>query len=256
MLTAGEEMVLTFVGLENTRGLVAWACESCELTTQSDDYEVRQNGDNMLVLSFNTTTTVRLHTVSSVNEAIDLMVVSEIFDGHVSLRPAPGEEANHTPVQPCTANHACMVPDRGSLAATTSSPLDASFLLHGWLATTSSEFLVFNASQGDTIEWQWLASSADVEVEFYHQTSTEEVLMDGVFSSGGTVTFSTETSVPAAWWTAPTSGRFVARISSSVAETGWAANAFFHEANTVQSLVGVDLGATTMLTGHDALRTL
>lgn len=254
MLTAGEEMVLTFVGLENTRGLVAWACESCELTTQSDDYEVRQNGDNMLVLSFNTTTTVRLHTVSSVNEAIDLMVVSEIFDGHVSLRPAPGEEANHTPVQPCTANHACMVPDRGSLAATTSSPLDASFLLHGWLATTSSEFLVFNASQGDTIEWQWLASSADVEVEFYHQTSTEEVLMDGVFSSGGTVTFSTETSVPAAWWTAPTSGRFVARISSSVAETGWAANAFFHEANTVQSLVGVDLGATTMLTGHDALR--
>jgi hypothetical protein len=224
-LTANQEQNLTLSVAANTSSIVSWDCVSCQVgvETSSPNMTTNMHGSSMLSLVANQTIDVELSITSSVDETVHLLTVHDIRMGELTMRPAPGSPTSQTSVAVCEQVLDCIDPSSGRLSSAVPYSEDTSFLHHGSIESSHDQYLVFNASQGDTLEWQWLMSTSSVTVQMYHQTSTEEQLLEGTSSTPASYTSLGNEGENTAYWVAPTDGRFIARLSTDAAHSTWAA---------------------------------
>lgn len=254
-LTADQNQAFALGVEANTTSIVSWDCVSCqiEVETSSSNITTSLHGSTMLSVVANETTDIQLNISSTVDETVRLLTIHAIGLGELTNRPAPGASTTQTTVATCEQVLDCIDPSSGRLSSSISYNTDASFIHHGLVESTHDQFLVFNASQGDTLEWQWLASTASVAVQMYHQTSTEEQLLEGTSTSVASYTSLGNEGENTAYWAAPTDGRFIARLSTDAAHSTWAAYVLLHQHQSVVSLMDEALVSSAELLGHHSL---
>ena len=254
-LTANQHQAFTLEVAADTSSIVMWECVSCqvEVETSSPNMTASVHGSTMLSLMANETIDIQLNISSTVDETVRLLTVHAIRLGELTNRPAPGASTTQTTVATCEQVVDCIDSSSGRLSSSIPYSEDASFIHHGLIESTHDQFLVFNASQGDTLEWQWLASTASVAVQMYHQTSTEEQLLEGTSTSVASYTSLGNEGSNTAYWAAPNDGRFIARLSTDAAHSTWAAYVLIHQHQGVMDLMNEASVNGAELVGHDSL---
>jgi hypothetical protein len=237
----------------SSHALVAWSCTTCQLEVSGTNLETTPHPGQTLRLEASASTTATLQFSSDTFETASVMVVRDLTVNHLTLRPAPGEATSGYDLSYCSPITDCISTDAGTLAARIQPHDDQRYLVTGLLESTTDEYIVFEVAQGDTVEWQWLAATHEINVEFYHQTTSEEVLLTQQhhLEEG----FSELTGEPpkSAWWTAEEDGRFIARLSSNSSGVAWAAHVMAYAQTLQQSLVGANLSQGVDLLGHGSL---
>ena len=237
----------------NTSALLSWTCSSCSATVDDAEAHITtsEHGAFMVSVHIQQEESVVVSFTSSIAETLTLMVLKNIDDEHQhALRPSPETDAISAPLTVCALPTDCVNASLGHLASTDTSADDAAVVHTGDVEVAEDEYMVFNASKGDTLEWQWLASTHTTNLQVYHQTDQAEVLLSGGFSSGDAFSRLHQETPTSEYWTAPDDGRFVARISTDDARALWAAHVFLHPYRPVESLVGFDLTQPASLVGH------
>ena len=164
------------------------------------------------------------------------------------VRPAPGQaSASHTAGR-CETAQLCMDVDQRGLLGTPPEGQEEHYLTSG-LLSGADEFVVFDVRAGDTVEWQWLATSAGVVVEAYAQTNATESILPGN-SSLTSAYLQPENGGNSTWWTAADDGRLGFRLSTSETEAAWMAFVFVHQAQAITDLTDIDLSQPNTVQGH------
>lgn len=252
-LDPAEALLVQIETSGNSSLLLSWACSSCTVSVDEPQTPITTttHGPSMLSVHSEETAIIDVSISTSTDETMTLMVFKNINDDHQhSLRPSPGTPVVSAHLGVCEQANECIDSATGSLSSTTNISNETLFLHSGDVQVSEPEYMVFNASQGDTLEWQWLASTHAVNLQMYHQTSGEERLLEGQFSSSEAFSQVNQQSVMSSYWTAPKDGRFVARISTDDAQALWGAHAFLHPHRPVESLVGLNLNEGVNIVGH------
>ena len=233
----------------NTANLLAWNCTACSVSTDDAKLQTSSSVGQTMVIITNQTTTIALEVTGQNAETVDMMLLEHLNDGHPTTRPAPGEDDTVTSIQPCMLEAGCTSVTLERSTANVALNAEAAFLIHGLFESDKAEYLTFNVSEGETMEWQWLATSDEVQVELYHQTGTDERLLPGKFVTP--TAFNTlNQATRSMWWTVPEDGRVVAKVSSPMTDTVWAAYAMTHQPIGQTSLIGEDLQQGINLLGY------
>jgi len=237
----------------STSVLLAWSCEACTVVVDDDPAHITttDHGSSMLSVQAEEAETLDITLASTSSESVTLMVLKDMNnDDQHALRPSPGTNVEPIQLEICAGPTDCIDSSSGVLASQTSNAADAVSLQTGSVEVSEDKHLVFNASQGDTLEWQWLATTHAVHLQVYHQTPEAEVLLNESHTSSDAFSRVAQSSAEAGYWTAPEDGRFVARISTDDAHALWGALAFLHPHRPVESLVGLDLSEGVNVLGH------
>lgn len=247
-LTAGETRDVTFTVASEKAAILSWACSSCQLEVgdHDDNLAVEVHGATMLSVKANQTDTLSLTLSTEVSQAVELILLDEINTTMDTQRPAPSATTDHTTPVVCTSANACLTATDHHLftvpnlnEAATSGVVEANAYHH----------VAFNTSSGDTLEWQWLATTEAVSVEMFHQTATSETLTDTELTAEASTVWSNSTPL-GAHWAAPADGRFIARISTQAPVAFWAAHVVLHHHEPVLSLMESNLTVGTEIIGH------
>ena len=247
-LTAGETRDMTFTVASEKAAILSWACSSCQLEVgdHDDNLAVEVHGATMLSVKANQTDTLSLTLSTEVSDAVELILLDEINTTMDTQRPAPSATTDHTTPVVCTSANACLTATDHHLftvpnlnEAATSGVVEANAYHH----------VAFNTSSGDTLEWQWLATTEAVSVEMFHQTATSETLTDTELTAEASTVWSNSTPL-GAHWAAPADGRFIARISTQAPVAFWAAHVVLHHHEPVLSLMESNLTVGTEIIGH------
>ena len=237
----------------NTSVLLSWSCASC--TVSADDGEAHitatEHSDSMLSIHTEEAGAVGVSVSSTATETVTLMVLTNISDeDHLAVRPAPENDVRISQPAVCSQAVDCIDPTLGHLSASMDSTDNTMLPFTGEVRVTEDQYVVFNASVGDSLEWQWTATTRTVNLQIYHQTTEEEVLLTGVSTAADGFSQVNQPTPTSSYWTAPSDGRFVARISTDDAHALWGAHAFLHLHQPVESMVGLDLSEPFTLVGH------
>lgn len=247
-LTAGETRDVTFTVASEKAAILSWACSSCQLEVgdHDDNLAVEVHGATMLSVKANQTDTLSLTLSTEVSDAVELILLDEINTTMDTQRPAPSATTDHTTPVVCTSANACLTATDHHLftvpnlnEAATSGVVEANAYHH----------VAFNTSSGDTLEWQWLATTEAVSVEMFHQTATSETLTDTELTAEASTVWSNSAPL-GAHWAAPADGRFIARISTQAPVAFWAAHVVLHHHEPVLSLMESNLTVGTEIIGH------
>ena len=247
-LTAGETRDVTFTVASEKAAILSWACSSCQLEVgdHDDNLAVEVHGATMLSVKANQTDTLSLTLSTEVSQAVELILLDEINTTMDTQRPAPSATTDHTTPVVCTSANACLTATDHHLftvpnlnEAATSGVVEANAYHH----------VAFNTSSGDTLEWQWLATTEAVSVEMFHQTATSETLTDTDLTAEASTVWSNSAPL-GAHWAAPADGRFIARISTQAPVAFWAAHVVLHHHEPVLSLMESNLTVGTEIIGH------
>ena len=247
-LLAGETVVAS-VDLEAGDGvLVGVECESCTVTLTHNGES--SESSHVLSLVSESGGHAEVHINATVSETVRYVVVVGSDGYHPTLRPAPSATATPHAAGRCDANRSCMDPERGMLNGVVSQEDAPAFLAMGAL-NGQDEFHIVEASQGDTLEWQWLMTTGPVDVEVYFQDGTAERLDEQRMSLAAAHVLPADTPPVSGYWTADADGRWVVRIASPDAEIGWAAHVFRHTAQDPIDLTDRNLTVGSTVMGHD-----
>ena len=254
-LTANQNQAFTLGVEASTTSIVTWDCVSCQIQVETSSSNITESvhGSTMLSVVANETTDIQLNISSTVDETVRLLTIHGIRLGELTTRPAPGASTTQTTVTACEQVMDCIDASSGRLSSSVPYGQDASFIHHGLVESTHDQFLVFNASQGDTLEWQWLMSTSSLTVQMYHQTTTEEQLLEEISTSVASYTSLGNEGSNTAYWAAPTDGRFIARLSTDAAHSTWAAYVLLHQHQGVMSLMDETTVNGAELLGHNNL---
>ena len=253
-LQAGETRLIN-VSVDGDRSAVlAWDCEACEVILEDapDGVQVDVHGNRMMSLLTEENVHLQLTVRSDVSETITLMRRSNIKDVQVSNRPSPEAPANLTVVGVCAVVGECLSPSTGHLGTVVNTS-DSSYVQTGVSLSSNDHHLVIEVMKGDTLEWQWLASTHTVSVEFYHQTAATETVLNGVHNSAEAHAEFGGFSLESAYWVAPDDGRFIARLSTAAVRAVWAANVVLHPGQNDSPPVGFDTVQGAQIVGHNAI---
>ncbi len=254
-LTADQHQNMNLEMEANTSVIVAWECNSCHVgvDTLTSNMTVRTHGSNVLSVAANETMQIQFNISSTIDESVRLMTIHSIKLGVLTTRPAPGASVDLTTVAHCERVTDCIHPSSERLSTVVPNNAEAPFIQHGIVESTHDQFLAINASQGDTLEWQWVASTSSLSVQMYHQTLTEEQLLNGTTESFASYSYLGNEGSNTAYWLAPSDGRFVARISTDAADSSWAAHVLLHNRQPVHSLMDATLADGVELYGHNSV---
>lgn len=253
-LQAGETRLIN-VSVDGDRSAVlAWDCEACEVILEDapDGVQVDVHGNRMMSLLTEENVHLQLTVRSDVSETMTLMRRSNIQDVQVSNRPSPEAPANLTVVGVCAVVGECLSPSTGHLGTVVNTS-DSSYVQTGVSLSSNDHHLVIEVMKGDTLEWQWLASTHTVSVEFYHQTAATETVLNGVHNSAEAHAEFGGFSLESAYWVAPDDGRFIARLSTAAVRAVWAANVVLHPGQNDSPPVGFDTVQGAQIVGHNAI---
>ena len=247
-LQAGETVVET-LDLEAGEGvLVGVECEGCIIALTHDGESTESS--HVLNLISESGGHAEVHINATVSETVRYFIVVGPVENHPTLRPAPSAMAAPHTAGLCDTDRSCMDPERGSLNGVVPQEDAPDFLAMGAL-DGQDEFHVVDASQGDTLEWQWLMTTGPVDIEVYFQDSTSERLNEQRLSLAAAHVLPADEPPVSGYWTADADGRWVVRLTSPDAEVGWAAHVFRHAAQDPVDLTGRNLTMGSTVTGHD-----
>ena len=254
-LTAGQNQELTLNMDVNTSAVLTWDCLACQLDvdTTSSTTATTVHGSSMLRVQTYESVHLSLNITSTVDESVRVMTVQGIKSGELTTRPAPGSLTMESSAILCEHPANCLTPSSGRLSSTVSYNNESSILQHGTVESSEDRFLVFNTSQGDTLEWQWVTSTSSLSVQMYHQNATDEQLLNGTSTTIDSYSAMGNEGSNTAYWVAPNDGRFVARLSTQSADSVWAAYVLLHQQKSVSSLFDEDLNNGSELLGHNGL---
>jgi len=254
-LEANQTKVYTTPLIAESPTLLAWECNQCTLQVDegSNELSVISHGPTMVEIESSTGGQAILNISSTFDQTMALMTVKGINTEQQPNRPAPGSVVSTTLVNTCDTMSACVLADSGTLATQPPATNQTAFLHTGVSTSTSDHHLTMDVSEGDTLEWQWLASSRTTHVQFYFQNETDELVLSGVHSSAERHAVLNSSDAEAHYWTAPENGRFVAVTSTEAARSVWAANIIQHPKSTVHSLVGLNLTEGAEILGHNSV---
>ena len=188
--------------------MLLWSCASCDLTVNDDAEGVTAESQSprMLTVEAEQSTLVEATLSSTSSETITLMLYLNDEEHHHQVRPSPETTASVAHLGLCATPIDCIDTSTGMLASHIDVGDDDAFLHVGDVHASSDEYIVFNTSAGDTLEWQWLATTEATTVEMYHQTSTEESLLDGASTSTPAYAQLAGDAPLSQYWTAPEDG--------------------------------------------------
>ncbi len=250
-----DETRLINVSLDSDRSAIfAWQCQACEVSLDDapDGVLLELHGNRMMSLQSEENVDLHLTVRSDVSETLMLMHLSNVQELQISNRPSPDAPTNLTNVGVCTLVSECLNASQGTLA-TVVNPSNSTYLQTGVSVSSTDHHLVIEAAKGDTLEWQWLASTHTVAVEFYHQTTQGETTLNGVHTSSEAHADFGDLSLQPGYWVAPADGRFIARLSTEAVRAVWAAHVVVHSSQEVSSLVGIDMVQGAQVVGHDQI---
>ena len=236
----------------NSTFLGSVECVTCVMTlskaTTSHNFTESLNLNVMDGGEWNLTLTVEQR------ELVRFSIGTFLSDEHPSVRPAPQQTAPTHTAGVCSTTLTCIGDDHETLLGKPPSGQEEAFLASGYLEG-SDEFHVVEVEAGDTVEWQWLATSAGISVEAYAQTSTTESILPGSASlTSAYLQPSQNGSV--AWWTSPEEGRMVFRLSTNDTQTAWMALVLLHRAQPVIDLSNQHLDEALSVRGHGSTTVL
>ena len=237
----------------NTSVLLSWSCGACTVFVDDTPTHITttDHGASMLSVHVEEAEILDISLSSTLAESMTLMMLRNINNDELhALRPSPETAVVSAQLRTCLKPTDCIDLTTEGLTSQSSDTVGEIALHTGEVHVSEDQHLVFNASQGDTLEWQWLATTHAVQLQIYHQTSTEEVLLNAPHASNSMFSQIGQTTATAAYWTAPDDGRFVARISTDDAHAIWGALAFMHPHRPVDSLVGLNLTEGVQVLGH------
>ena len=248
-LAAGETYAASIVVEPNTSTMVSVDCDACEVTLEHENASTSDN--HRVVLFTEDTNEVTLILSSTVDETVHFSLAKNISDTNPTLRPSPATTGTPQRVGNCGNASMCMDTARGTLTGVES--YDLANLYHsGILDSEHDEYIIINVSSGDTLEWKWLESTGDLNLQMYFQDDTTETLLDNVHHLDDAFSELSAQTPASSWWTAADDGRFVARLGTSVAPTYWSAHLFLFEAQPTTPLIGHDLLNGREVLGHNS----
>ena len=253
-LQADEPQVINVSVDGNRSAILAWRCEACEVILEDapDGVQVDVHGNRMMSLQTEENAHLQLTVRSDVSETMTLMHRSNVIDVQVSNRPSPNAPANLTVVGVCAVVSECITPSSGHLGTVVNTS-DSSYVKTGVAVSSNDHHLVIEVMRGDTLEWQWLASTHTVSVEFYHQTTVVETVLSGAHTSAEAHAEFGDVSLQPGYWVAPDDGRFIARLSTEAVRAVWAANLVLHPSQESSPLVGFDTVQGAQIVGHNSI---
>lgn len=256
-LVANQATTLQVAVQSNTSMLVAWHCQSCQVVVEEQGSEVTatEHGTAMWSIANNNADTVSLTLSSTEDETIALSLAKNIQHAMSNVRPSPSANAEGKEVLHCSQASDCMKAAHESPVAMLNASQSMVAIHNGVVESSTDEYLVINASKGDTLEWQWLMANHATDVRMYHQTPSEETFLNGSYTSEEAFSelqhgHTPGTQQDAGFWTAPEDGRFVARVATDAARSLWSAHLVLHHHQPVNSLIGVDLANGSVIMGH------
>tara|TARA_Y200000002_G_scaffold80460_2_gene63416 strand:- start:522 stop:2735 length:2214 start_codon:yes stop_codon:yes gene_type:complete len=253
-LQADEPQVINVSVDGNRSAILAWRCEACEVILEDapDGVQVDVHGNRMMSLETEENAHLQLTVRSDVSETMTLMHRSNVQDVQVSNRPSPDAPANLTVVGVCAVVSECIAPSSGHLGTVVNTS-DSSYVQTGVAVSSNDHHIVIEVMRGDTLEWQWLASTHTVSVEFYHQTTVVETVLNGAHTSAEAHAEFGDVSLQPGYWVAPDDGRFIARLSTEAVRAVWAANLVLHPSQESSPLVGFDTVQGAQIVGHNSI---
>ena len=256
-LVADQAMTMQVAVQNNTSMLVSWNCQSCQVMVDEQGGEVTatEHGTSMLSIANSNSNTVTLTLSSTEDETVALTLAKNIEHAMSNVRPSPSENAPGEEVLHCLQASNCMNAAQASSVAMLNASQSMVAIHNGVVESSADEYVVINASKGDTLEWQWLMSNHATDVRMYHQTPSEETFLNGSYTSEEAFSelhhgHSAGAQQDAGFWTAPEDGRFVARIATDAARSLWSAHLLLHHHQPVNSLMDVDLANGSVVMGH------
>ena len=233
----------------NSASLVAWSCTSCTVTGSGEGTNFTQHGESLLTMDTDEATTIVLTLESSSTEEVAVWVVKDVDKTWPTVRPSPQESVPLTALARCEPIGVCLDGPSGSL--TTNIPAeDNAFMTTGRVSTGQPAFITMEVNDGDTVEWQWLASTANTTLTMYLQNESHEWMHLPTSPTHGVRSPMTSTSPTTSWWVANQTGRFIARVSTDAPASTWVVNVVLHPATPVRSLIGTPLSEGASLIGH------
>lgn len=248
-LIAGDTYVATISVQPNTSTMVTVNCQACEVMLEHSD-DSASDGQRVVLFAANANE-LTFELSSTVDETVHFSLTTNISDTNPTIRPSPSSTAVSHEVGRCLNASMCMDTDRGTLAGIDDGNL-ANLHHSGTLDTEHDEYVIVNASKGDTLEWQWLESSHDLNLQMYFQDSETEHLMENVHHLTAAFTELSGDPPPSSWWTASDDGRFIARLSTGITPSYWSAHLFLFEAQPTTPLIGQDLRYGSEVLGHNS----
>ena len=250
-LNPGEARNVQFTVGSETAAILSWTCSSCQLEAgeHDDNLSIAMHGSAMLSVRANQTDTVTLTLSTDGPEAVELILFNNISTSMDTQRPAPGAPTDDVMPVVCTSAKTCLTATDHHLFTV---PDMEAITTNGVVEANAYHHVAFNASSGDTLEWQWVATTEAVSVEMFHQTATGETLSDADLSTGTETIWSASTPM-GAHWIAPADGRFIARVATQAPVAVWAAQVVLHQHAPVQSLMENNLTTGAELIGHGNL---
>ena len=191
--------------------VIAWRCSECDVSLESppEGVEANLHGTQMMSAHSDEETTLQLTARSEISETMTLMRLVNVEDVQTNNRPSPTQ----TSIQHRWALSCCerlferLIGEFGDRRR----PHQQRFPSAGVALSSNDHHLVFDVLGGDSLEWQWLASTS-VAVEMYHQTTSGELLLNGTHRSGEAHAEVGDTPQQPGYWVAPEDGRFVAFV--------------------------------------------
>ncbi len=232
------------------QALLSWVCEACSVEVDGEGVAGDIVASNTMRITASNPTEATISISTSEDESVSTMLIASTDEAYPTVRPAPGEIAAPTPVGTCNPIETCIDAETGTLASRIPPSLDEDFLLSGYLQSTNDEYIVIDVDSGDTLEWQWLATTHETTVRMYHQSNSSERTLDTVHAVPAGFTELGGEPPKSAWWTAEEDGRFIARISSSEPGALWAAHAMVHPVASDLNLVEMNLRYGVEVVGH------
>jgi len=230
--------------------LLAWDCDACTVDVTGNAITTEEGALNTFNIAASDTTEVTITVTSSTEDTLSMMVVAPIDEAHPTVRPAPGEIATTASIGVCDPVETCLDAKTGTLASRIGSTQDLDFRISGHLDSTNDEYIVIDVQAGDSVEWQWLATTRAISVRMYHQSNTAEQSHAAIHAADAGFSELAGQPPNAAWWTAEEDGRFIARLSSPELGALWAAHVMLHPAADTLSLVDTDLRYGAEVLGH------
>ena len=249
-LTSGQVQQVQFTVAPQTAAVLSWSCASCDVEVDEHDADlvIEAHGDRMLSVQANQSDILTLTFTADSSEDVEVLLFNNVSTSMNTQRPAPGAPTEvATPVE-CASAMACLTANDQHLFAVPGTNELAT--ISGMVKANTHHHVSFNVSLGDTIEWQWMATTNALTVEFFHQTETSETLIDVVHNTDAPTVWSA--SAPhGEHWTSPADGRFIARLTTQAPTAFWVTHVVHHPLVSVQSLMESNLTSGAVILGHE-----
>ena len=221
-------------------------CITCTSTLSLNDVELDSNHTNYFGQSTESGQ-LRLTIENSEQEVFEISASVDIDDNYPQIRPAPSESFDLYNAFQCLETNHCIDVNSPILSSSrTDLGDDENKIISGVIDNQQAEFIGFEVTSGDTIEFYLEHSSSDVTFEAFFQNVTTEIDIGNIASSNTIMNYFDTPNV--LFSNIEEDGRVIVKVSSATINTVWSLGIIIHSENQPTML---DLTETTEIFGHN-----